>query len=74
MSTHFWLSILNGVSDWFELPLSPKLILPEPSLPKHIEKEFEASPLFAKMLGTELFSKPSPNRPFGAAPSRKEPV
>lgn len=66
--------ILNGVSLWSELPLFPKLILPIPSSPKHIEKEFEARPFLAKMLGTDMLSMPSPNRPFGAAPDKKVPV
>lgn len=74
MKTYFNRSILNGVSDWSELPLSPNLILPVPSGPKHIEKESAASPSLAKMLGTDNFSIPSPNRPLGAAPSKKEPV
>lgn len=64
----------NGVSSWSELPLSPKLILPIPSLPKHMEKEFEVYPLLAKTLGTDKLSTPSPNRPLGAAPSRNAPV
>lgn len=62
---------MNGVCSWFELPLSPKTILPLPSSPKHIENEFAAIPLDAKVLGTEIFSTPSPKRPLGAeAPSR----
>lgn len=74
MMTHCDLLGLNGVSPWSELPLSPKLILPIPFLPKHMEKEFATSPSFAKMLGTDILLIPSPNRPLGAAPSRKEPV
>lgn len=65
---------LNGVFPWSELPLSPNLILPVPSAPKHMEKEFEVSPSLAKMLGTDILSIPSPNRPFGAAPVKNEPV
>jgi len=44
------------------------VILPAPSDPKHIEKEFEMSPSLARMLGTDLLSIPSPNRPFGSPP------
>jgi hypothetical protein len=44
---------------------SPKLILPSPSDPKHIEKEFGPSPFLAKVLGTDIASRPSPSRPFG---------
>lgn len=65
---------LNGVVPWSELPLSPKLILPTPSDPKHMEKEFEVRPCLAKTLGTDILSRPSPNRPFGAAPLKNEPV
>lgn len=64
----------NGVSCWSELPLSPKLILPVPSRPKHMENEFDVTPKSDKVLGTETFSIPSPKRPFGAAASRNEPV
>ena len=39
-----------------------------------MEKEFEASPNLAKVLGTDILSIPSPKRPFGAAPSKKVPV
>lgn len=61
--------MVNGVSLWSELPLFPKLILPAPSGPKHMEKEFEASRFLAKVLGTEgtdLLSMKysSPIRPF----------
>lgn len=66
--------MFNGVSRWSTLPLSPKLILPAPSFPKHIENEFAAIPSFASMLGTDMSSKPSPKRPFGAAPSWNTPV
>jgi hypothetical protein len=65
---------LNGVFPWSELPVSPNVILPEPSDPKHIEKESEISPFWARMLGTDTFSIPSPNKPFGAAPFRNTPV
>lgn len=65
---------LMGVSPWPVLPLSPKFILPIPSGPKHIEKEFAERPLLAKMLGTDRLSIPSPNKPLGAAPSKNEPV
>jgi hypothetical protein len=65
---------LNEVLLWPELPISPNFILPIPSGPKHMEKEFEASPNFAKVLGTDIPSIPSPKRPFGAAPSKKVPV
>lgn len=74
MITHCDLLGLNGVSSWPELPSSPKLILPVPSFPKHMEKESATSPSFAKMLGTDILPIPSPNRPLGAAPSKKEPV
>ncbi len=74
MTTYFDGSMVNGVSLWFELPLSPKLILPTPSAPKHMEKEFGPSPSVAKVLGTDIGSRPSPSRPFGAAPSKKIPV
>jgi len=50
------------------------VILPAPSGPKHIEKEFEISPSLARILGTDILSNPSPNRPFGAAPFRNTPV
>ena len=66
--------MVKGVSLWSELPLSPKLILPVPSGPKHMEKEFGPSPSVAKVLGTDIGSRPSPSRPFGAAPSKKIPV
>jgi len=69
MSTHYDVSRLNGVFLWSGLPLSPNVILPEPRDPKHIEKEFEMSPSLARMLGTDLLSIPSPNRPFGIPPS-----
>ena len=65
---------MNGVSFCSEVPLSPKFILPIPSDPKHMEKEFGPSPLLAKMLGTDKSSVPSPSRPFGANPLRKIPV
>ena len=39
-----------------------------------MEKEFEASPNLAKVLGTDILSIPSPKRPFGAAPFKKLPV
>lgn len=67
-------STLNGVSSWSKLPLSPKLILPISSCPKHIEKEFDVNPALDKMLGTDTFSIPSPSKPLGAACSRKAPV
>lgn len=66
--------MFNGVSRWSTLPLSPKLILPAPSFPKHIENEFAAIPSFANTLGTDMSSKPSPKSPFGAAPSWNTPV
>lgn len=66
--------ILNCVSSWFGLPIFPKVILPIPSWPKHIEKEFAAIPAADKMLGTDDLSIPSPNKPLGAAAPRKEPV
>lgn len=66
--------MLKGVFPWSELPLSPNLILPTPSAPKHMENEFEVSPPLANMLGTEMLCIPSPSRPFGAAPLRNEPV
>jgi hypothetical protein len=50
------------------------VILPRPSSPKHIEKEFEVRPCLAKILGTDTSLIPSPNKPFGAAPFRKAPV
>jgi len=50
------------------------VILPRPSDPKHIEKEFEVSPSLARILGTDSLPIPSPNRPFGAAPSKNAPV
>lgn len=56
------------------LLLSPKVILPRPSGPKHIENEFEVRPCLAKTLGTETLPIPSPKRPFGAAPSKNAPV
>jgi len=68
-----WL-MSRGVSSWSELPWSPKLILPIPSRPKHIEKELDVRPFCAKMLGTETSSIPSPKRPLGAAASRNDPV
>lgn len=39
-----------------------------------MEKEFAASPLLAKVLGTDILSIPRPNKPLTAAPSRKSPV
>lgn len=39
-----------------------------------MEKEFAARPLLANMLGIDIFSIPSPNRPLGAAPVRNAPV
>jgi len=60
---------LNGVFLWSGLPVSPNVILPTPSSPKHIEKEFEMSPFLARTLGTDRLSIPSPNRPFGVPPS-----
>lgn len=65
---------MSAVSCWSELPLCPKVILPKPSRPKHMEKEFEVNPLLDKMLGTDIFSMPSPNKPLGAALRRNEPV
>ena len=65
---------LNGVSSCSELPLSPKLILPTPSSLKHIEKEFAIKPSLDNMLGTDICSIPSPNKPLGAATSRNEPL
>lgn len=65
---------LKGVSPWSKLPVSPKVILPIPSGPKHIEKELEVNPSLAKVLGTDTFLIPRPNKPLGAAPSKKEPV
>lgn len=58
---------VNGVSSWSELPLSPKLIVPFPLRPKHIEKEFEATPASANMVGTAMSATPSPIMPFTAA-------
>jgi hypothetical protein len=68
--------MLNGVFPWSKLLvlLSPNVILPKPSSPKHIEKEFEVKPCLAKILGTDTSLIPSPNKPFGAAPFRKAPV
>jgi hypothetical protein len=66
--------MVNGVSLWSELPLSPKLILPVPSGPKHMEKEFGTSPCLAKVLGTDISLRPSPSKPFDASPSKKIPV
>lgn len=74
MTAYCGWSRLSGVSPWPGLPLSPKTILPIPSGPKHIEKEFAARPLPANMLGTDIFSIPSPNRPLGAAPVKNAPV
>lgn len=54
--------------------MSPKINLPTPSLPKHIEKEFVVKPAADKMLGTDSLSIPSPNKPLGAAVSRNEPL
>jgi hypothetical protein len=56
------------------LPLSPKLILPIPSGLKHMENEPEVYPLCAKVLGTDILDMPSPNKPLGAPPVKKEPV
>lgn len=39
-----------------------------------MEKESAVKPSLDKMLGTDIFSKPSPNKPLGAAMSRNEPV
>lgn len=55
---------VNGVSSWSELPLSPKLIVPFPLGLKHIEKESEATPAFANMLGTAMSAIASPIIPF----------
>ena len=60
---------LNGVSSWSELPLSPKLIVPFPFRPKHIEKEFEATPALANMFGTAMSAIASPIIPFTAVSS-----
>ena len=65
---------MNGVSFCSEVPLSPKLILPIPSDPKHMEKEFGPSSSLAMVLGTDISSRPSPSRPLGAIPFRKIPV
>lgn len=69
-----YVSTLKGVCPCPELPVSPKLILPIPSGPKHMEKEFAVSPFLAKTLGTDMSFIPRPNRPLGAAPSKNEPV
>jgi len=66
--------ILNVRFSWSKLALSPKLICPVPSLPKHTEKESAIKPSRDSILGTDIFSWPSPNKPFGSATSRKEPV
>ena len=65
---------MNGVSFWSEVPLSPKFILPIPSDPKHMEKEFGPSPFLAMVLGTDILPRSSPSRPFGTSPFRKIPV
>lgn len=57
---------LNGVSSWSELPLSPKLIVPFPLRPKHIEKESEATPALANMFGTARSAIDNPIIPFTA--------
>lgn len=57
---------LNGVSSWSELPLSPKLIVPFPLEPKHIEKESEVTPALTNMFGTARSAIASPIIPFTA--------
>ena len=74
MTTYSEGPTVNDVSFFSEVLPSPKFILPIPSDPKHMEKEFGPSPWLAKMLGTDKSSVPSPSRPFGAIPSRKIPV
>lgn len=54
--------------------MSPKLILPWPSSPKHMEKELGATPSLASKLGTDILSIPRPSRPLGAALPRNDPV
>lgn len=56
----------NGVSCWSELPLSPKLIVPFPLGPKHIEKESDATPALTNMFGTAMSAIASPIIPFTA--------
>jgi hypothetical protein len=52
----------------------PKLILPMPSRPKHMENESAVNPSLDNMLGTDIFSIPSPNKPLGAATSKNDPL
>ena len=74
MTTYSEGSTVNDVSFCSEVPLSPKFILPVPSDPKHMEKEFGPSPFLAMVLGTDILPGRSPSRPFGANPFRKLPV
>ena len=74
MTTYDEGSAVNDVSFCSEVPLSAKFILPIPSDPKHMEKEFGPCPLLAMVLGTDILSRPSPSRPFGADPLSKIPV
>ena len=45
-----------------------------PSRPKHMENESAVNPSLDNMLGTDIFSIPSPNKPLGAATSKNDPL
>jgi hypothetical protein len=72
--TYTLVILTSGVLGCSGGPLSPKMILPEESKSKHMEKEFCVTPCLAKVLGTEISDTPSPRRPSDPVPCRKLPV
>ncbi len=72
--TYTLVILTSGVLGCSGGPLSPKMILPEKSKSKHMEKEFCVTPCLAMVLGTEISETPSPRRPSDPVPCRKLPV
>jgi hypothetical protein len=52
-------------------PLSPKMILPEKSKSKHMEKEFYVTHYLAMVLAIEIFDTPNPRKPLDPTPCKK---
>jgi hypothetical protein len=72
--TYTLVILTSGVLGCSGGPLSPKMILPEKSKSKHMEKEFCVTPCLAMVLGTEISDTPSPRRPSDPVSCRKLPV
>ncbi len=63
----------NGTVGWVSGPMSPKAILPYPSVPRQIEKE-STTPALRSALGTEIIPLPKPRTPSGAISCKNPPV